>query len=525
MKTKSIAVLIALALIAGIGVTLLVASTWGLPWNTSSAPSAGGESHDGHAHAEGEDDSSYYTCPMHPSVVSETPGACPVCGMDLVKKTKGGSGMDPQELAAMGQVALSPTQRVLANVAVTEVEKRGASGSETASSATEVRSVGVVAADETGLATIPSWVDGRIDRLLIKETGTRVAKGQPVISIYSPELLAAQEEFLVALQSSDKTLAGATKQRLRLLGMSDSQIARLRSSGKASEQVTMTAPNAGTVTGVTVRQGQYVKEGDPLYQIADLSTVWVEAEVYENNLSAIDEGMPVRVTAEAFPGESMQGKVAFIHPTLDPETRTVKVRVVLDNSEDPSKANKLKPGMYTSVYFETGQAKSDAPDAPVELLVPKSAVIRGGKSNSVFVEIDDNVFERRQVEVGQATEKYLVVKSGIKAGEKVAYQGGFLLDSEVQLNSFGGSGGDHAGHGSDSGGKGGSGEAEGEHEQLSAEDIPKEGKEFDPPIPSASVPQGAWFCDMNDTSHWVQHEEGDGSCPVCGMHLKQKEAK
>jgi Cu(I)/Ag(I) efflux system membrane fusion protein len=438
--------------------------------------------------------------------------------MDLVKKSKGGGGMDAQELAQMGQVSLSPTQRVLANIAVADVETRGAGGSARAAGKSEVRAVGVVASDETGLATIPSWVDGRIDRLLIKETGARVAKGQPVISIYSRELLAAQEEFLVALQSSDKTLAGATRQRLRLLGLSTAQIAQLRSSGKASEQVTMTAPNAGTVTNVMVRQGQYVKEGEPLYEIADLSKIWIEAEVYEHNLADIEEGMEVRVTADAFPGESMQGEVTFIHPTLDAETRTVKVRVELDNKE-----GKLKPGMYTSVFFEADDSRGGATDAPAQLLVPKSAVIRGGKSSSVFVEVDDNLFERRQVEIGRASDDYIVVRSGLKAGEKVAYQGGFLLDSEVQLNSFGGSGGGHAGHGGDAG-DGDEMKSNDQHQDLSAEDIPKEGKKFDPPVASASVPEGMWFCDMG-TSHWVQHEEGDGKCPVCGMHLKQKEAK
>jgi Cu(I)/Ag(I) efflux system membrane fusion protein len=514
MKSKYIAVLVGLALIAGIGVTLLVASTWGLPWTSASAPSSEGGSHEGHAHAEseeaGEEVSSFYTCPMHPSVVSETPGACPVCGMDLVKKSKGDSGMDPQKLAKLGQVSLSPTQRVLANVAVTEVETRGSPGSAGAKAASEVRAVGVVAADETGLATLPSWVDGRIDRLLIEETGTRVSKGQPLISIYSPELLAAQEEFLVALESSDKMLADATSQRLRLLGMSARQISRLRSSGKASEQVTMTAPNAGTVTGVMVRQGQYVKEGEPLYQIADLSKVWVEAEVYEKNLSDITEGMDVRVSADAFPGESMQGEVGFIHPTLDSETRTVKVRIELDNPE-----GKLKPGMYTSVFFDVAQPRSDASqgEAPSELLVPKSAVIRGGKSNNVFVEIDKNLFERRQVDIGRASDNYLVVTSGLKPGDKVVEQGGFLLDSEVQLNSFGGADEDDVDL-----------EKGKENKGLTASDIPKDGKEFDPPIPAASVPKDTWYCDMNDTSHWVQHEKGEGDCPICGMHLKHKEA-
>ena len=499
MNPKKIFVLVALALFSGIGVTLLAASVWGIPWVESSAKAAAGDASDGHEHADDGGSGAYYTCPMHPSVVSDKPGACPVCQMDLIKKKKSGGGMDPQELAAMGKVSLSPTQQVLANVQTTEVEAVDAKS--------EIRAVGIVTYDETGLATIPSWVNGRIERLLVEETGTTVRRGQPVIKIYSPELLTAQEEFLVALDNSefDKSLVTAARRRLKLLGMSERQIDRLERTRKVREYITMFAPDAGTITDLKVRQGQYVDEGTALYEIADLSTVWIEAEVYEHNLGDIEEGMKVRVTADAFDGESTEGEVTFIHPVLDKETRTVKVRIELDNSEQ-----KLKPGMYTTVFFKNDDAQADEP----ELVVPKSAVIRGGKSNSVYVEVDDNLFERRQVELGRATDEYLVVKSGVESGEAVAYQGGFLLDSEVQLNSFGGSEGAHGEEGA---------KAE-KAKKINADDVPKGGKKLEPPVPVASVPEGMWVCDMG-TTHWVQHEKGEGECPVCGMILKQKGAR
>ena len=512
-RTKLLAVGSA-SLVAGIGLAVLVAIVWGIPGmgasSDSSSPAAEG-SEDAHEHAEAESDV-YYTCPMHPSVIQDEPGACPVCGMDLVKKTKSGAGMDPQELAAMGRVSLSPTKRVLANVKTAGAKTLDA----TSNAATEIRSVGIVAYDETGLATIPSWVDGRIEQLYIEETGAVVQQGQPVMKIYSPELLAAQEEYLVARSSSIGTLAKQVKKRLQLLGMSDAQIAELKKSGEAREYVDATAPNTGTITEMNVRQGQYVKEGEPLYDIADLSTVWVEAEVYEDNLASISEGMDVRVKADAFPGELMQGTVTFIHPVVDSDTRTAKVRVELENPD-----NKLKPGMYTAVFFQ--KASRDTSTSSPELVVPKSSVIRGGKTNSVYVEVEENVFERREVELGRATDDFLVIKSGVEPGEQVAYSGGFLLDSEVQLNSFGGSSGGH--EGMDMGGEMDRGEkTSAPVKKLEASDIPEGGKNFDPMIPVSAVPEGMWTCDMNGKTHWVQHEKGDGKCPECGMNLVEKKA-
>jgi Cu(I)/Ag(I) efflux system membrane fusion protein len=533
-----------LALVLGAGATLLIVSFGDEPEGES-------VSHEGHDHAPGEhalekqtegESDTYYTCPMHPSVVSETPGSCPVCGMDLVEKAKSATGMDPQELAEIGRVALSPTQRVLANVATVEASA-GAGGA-----AGEVRAVGVVSYDEQGLASIPSWTDGRIEELIVKETGAVVDEGDPVMEIYSEELLAAQEEYLVSLGSSDGFLRKQTRKRLELLGMSDKQIEQVRKSREASRTVTAFAPNAGTITNLNVRQGQYVEEGTALYDIADLSNVWIEAEIYEKNLAAIDEGMPVRVVADAFPGDPMQGKVTFIHPVVDDATRTVKVRVEVatgsesgqanggeeaTNAAEPAQAKKLKPGMYTSVYFQTGatqdqeQTQNKEQGTEPMVTVPKSAVLRGGKSSSVFVEVEPNVFERRQVELGPSTDEMLAIRSGVEAGEKVAYRGGFLLDSEVQLNSFGGGpGAHHGGHGEDEGvhhgGHGDTGENPKGAEKLSHADIPAGGKEFDPSIPAGAVPEGAWYCDMNDETHWIQHEEGDGECPVCGMNLKQK---
>jgi len=443
MKRIKLIVIILVALLTGASLTALA-----MPYFAS-------DEHAGHAHAshdaapaaagEGE---SYYTCPMHPSVISDTPGACPVCHMDLIKKSRASEGMSPQELAKIGRVAMNPTQRVLANVQTTRVEAVGAPTSETgdakakAAEASEIRAVGIVTYNENGLASVPSWLDGRIEALLVKETGARLKRGQSVVRIYSPELLTAQQEFLIALENADvnDALVAPTRQRLLLLGMSEGQVAAVEKSRKAQPTITMSAPNAGTITDIMVRQGQYVEKGTPLFEVADLSTVWVDAEVYARDLPALSPGMDARITSEALPGESMRGKVTFIQPTVASDTRTVKVRVELDNRD-----GKLKPGMYMSVFFSAPE-KTDAPApevaagedaAPVALRVPRSAVLRGGKTNSVYVEIIKNVFERRNVTIGRSTDRYLIVTDGLKPGDKIAYQGVFLLDSEVELNSFG----------------------------------------------------------------------------------------
>jgi Cu(I)/Ag(I) efflux system membrane fusion protein len=525
-RNKFIAIII-VALAAGVGLALLAKTLLSGPKHGATHPAEAPAGHSGHD--EAEDSGSYYTCPMHPSVVSETPGACPVCHMDLIKKSATSEGMDPQELAAMGRVAISPTERVLANVetvaaravgsATSGSTPSGSANDEAGKSATEIRAVGVVAFDESGLAAVPSWLDGRIERLLIEETGAEISRGEPIMEIYSPELLTAQKEFLIALDNAQSSLIEPTRQRLLLLGMSENQVERLEETREARRTVTMHSPNAGTVTELLVRQGQYVKTGTPLYKIADLSEVWIEAEVRAPALSQIAVGAPARVTSDALGGKSLSGEVTFIYPTLQTDTRTVKVRVELDEPTE-----QLKPGVFVSVFLrKNADAKpaestsESTDDVPVDVIVPRSAVIRGGKSSSVYVEVSQNIFERREVEIGRATEDFLIIAEGLKPGEIVASGGVFLLDSEVQLNSFGQSA--HVHHGSKASPNERAGHAE--HAEIEPADIPQGGKKFDPPVPVDTVSDTMWICDMGGKTHWVQHEKGDGTCPICGMHLTQ----
>ena len=502
---KQITLLVVAALL-GAAVTLSVTELLGVSHILSSSQKSRATSGESKSDAS-ESDESFYTCSMHPQVHKEEPGSCPICGMPLVKKTKGGGKMSEKELAKMGRVSLGPEERVLANVETTSARHETVSR--------DIRAVGIVSYDETGLTTIPSWIGGRIDRLLVEESGVEIRRGQPIARVYSEELVTAQEEYVVAL---DTKIPGAgdlrrqARRRLELLGMSSAQIDRLEKTRNIQDNVTIFATSGGTITEVAVREGQYVKSGQPLFKVADLSTVWVEAEVYESDLDDIKEGMEVRVEARAFPDRKFEGKVTLIHPMVDQQTRTNKVRVELENTDE-----KLKPGMYTTVFFQEDQGPSKK-----FLVVPSSSVIYSGKGASVYVEVEQNVFERREVEIGRSLDDWVEILDGLEKGDTVAYKGGFLLDSELQLNSIDtGAAGGHDEHSSKDRKDDSSAKAE-TPEKIAKSDIPQKGKKYEPSVSVEAVPEGSWYCGMSGESHWIQHEKGDGKCPVCGMFLKEK---
>ncbi|MFB6262488.1 MAG: efflux RND transporter periplasmic adaptor subunit [Bradymonadaceae bacterium] len=509
-RTKLIALLTVAALV-GAGTSYGLAQWFGAGnASASSETSQGGSS--GKTGGQSSDSGTTYTCSMHPSVEKDEPGNCPICGMPLVEKKSGSGAMSPEELAKLEQVSVSPAQRVLANVKTARVEKRAV--------ADRIRAVGNVVYDETKQTTIPSWIGGRIDRLFVEESGTRVQRGQKIALVYSEQLVTAQEEFLVAVESGSKDVAQRLRRRLELLGMRKSQIDRIEARGEPMEDVPIFATSGGTITEIKVREGQYVNEGQPLFEVADLSTIWVEAQIYQSEIADVHEGMEVRVETEAYPDETFRGTVTLVHPMVKPRTRTNRVRIEFDKP-----VPKLKPGMFTEVYFEVSA------DEDGVLAVPASAVIYGGQAQHVYVEIEKGVFERREVEVGHQIDDYVNVLSGLKAGQQVAYQGGFLIDSELQLNSFNAGSGSEDSSGSSSSEddkhgsmkKDGSGGMKMKKEKvetdLSASDIPEGGKKFSPPVTDESVPSGTWYCSMG---HWIQPKKGDGTCPVCGMKLQHK---
>ena len=465
-----------------------------------------------------------WTCPMHPSVVSDRPGACPVCQMDLVLRTNT-TGLDPAELARLGRVAISPDERVLANIAPIPVGRTDLM--------TDLRAFGRVVYDETSYATIPAWVGGRVERLYVEETGTEVEQSSRLLSIYSPDLLAAQEEYLVILSSGglSEALREPSERRLRLLGMSRRQIRQLRERGETADTISVYAPAAGTVVERMVQEGQYVTEGQPLFHLAGMQNIWVEADVFEQDVPFIAEGMQVEIEFTAFPNETFSGIVTLVWPFLDESTRTLRVRVEFESPDE-----RIRPGMYSTVQFSAEVAHD-------VIVVPAGAVIRTGERNAVYIEIEENLFERRIVEIGYRSGDLIEVRSGVAEGEQVIARGGFLIDSEAQLYAGGQS--LHFGHIAEEQG------TLAQSHQDHFDDVPEghffcptdpsqhaaegdrcsennlqmvqrgEDTEYDPHAdPLSFVHPGEWYCPMG--AEWVTEEAG--RCPICGMNLVEMNA-
>ena len=272
-----------------------------------------------------------YTCPMHPFIIKDKPGACPICGMTLVKKIEGAQGGAPSqggatEAGMLGHVSLSPSQMVMANVATTEAKVMPLNK--------EINATGIVQYDQARQARVTAWVAGRIDKLHVNTVGSYVSKGRPVAEIYSPDLVSAQQEYLLALKSRDQFknspiqsisqggegLVASARQRLKLMGVRDEQIAGLEKAGQPNIRLPIYTPLSGMVIEKIALEGQYVNVGDPLFNIADLSWVWVEVEVYENEFSNIRIGQPVDIVSQSYPGKPFRGRVSFIYPFLDPKT-------------------------------------------------------------------------------------------------------------------------------------------------------------------------------------------------------------
>ena len=397
---------------------------------------AGWHQGDGSAHQEATS-KPLYTCAMHPFIIKDTPGSCPICGMQLIKKitqAQTASAQTPEQREQadlLAHVSLSPTQRVMANVATVAVARVPLSK--------EVAATGIVQFDQSRQAKVTAWVAGRIDRLRVNTVGAYVSKGKPVADIYSPDLVSAQQEYLLALKSREQFkhssiqaisqggegLVGSARQRLKLMGVKDEQIAALERGGEPNLKVPIYTPLSGIVIEKMVQEGQYVNLGDPLFAIADLSRVWVEVEVYENEFPFVKLGQAVSITSQSYPGHPFNGRVSFIYPFLDPKTRTVKVRVELANP-----GLKLKPDMFVNALIKSPLGAT--------LAVPVSAVMDTGKRQIVWVEMQAGMFEPRDVQVGARVGDQVQIISGLAKGEKVAATGGYLIDSESQLKGSGG---------------------------------------------------------------------------------------
>ncbi len=422
-------------------------------------------------------DSTRYICPMMCTPPQAEPGRCPVCAMELVPATSGGGQTDSRS------VEIDPVARRLANIHTAAVKSMPLDRT--------IRAVGELNYDEGSLKTISAYVDGRLDQLYADYTGVVVAKGDHLALVYSPRLYSAQVEFLLAKKSLDQGRSAtlqrvvdstqdihqSARQRLIELGMTDEQITQLAQAGEANSRMHLCAPISGTVIEKFAVEGQYVKEGQAIYNLADLSTVWLMLELFPEDAVAIRYGQKVEAELHSMPGRKFSGRVAFIDPTVDPTNRTVGVRVLMPNDDgllrvgdyakatirvpmsvahnpgagiyDPELAGKwISPRHPHIVSSEPGKCPVcgvdlepasrfgfvDTPTASTDaLVVPRNAVLMNGGYSVVYVETEPGRFEIRHVTLGTSNGDQIVVLDGLEAGEQVATSGNFLIDSQMQL--------------------------------------------------------------------------------------------
>ena len=410
--------------------------------------------HAGHNHGtEGKtvQGKQLYTCSMHPFIIKDKPGTCPICGMELIKKIDGSgpggvaTAEQKQQAEMLGHVSLSPTQRVMANVATVAVTRTTLDK--------EINAVGTVQYDQTRQAKVTAWIAGRIDKLYVNAVGATVTRDRPVAEVYSPDLLSSQQEYLLAVKSREQLknspipaiagngdgLVAAAKQRLMLFGVKESQIAELEKAGKPNIRLSIYTPLSGVVIEKLVQEGQYVNQGEVLFTIADLSKVWVEIDVFENEVPYVRVGQQVEIRSSGDTHVAARGRISFVYPFHDPKTHTVKARVELANH-----GGRLKPDMFVNAVIRVPLVTGIA--------VPVTAVIDTGKRQVVWVESSPGMFEPRDVKVGERVEDKIQILSGLKPGDKVAVSGGYLIDSESQLTSgtrdsgLGTGDGNHKGH-------------------------------------------------------------------------------
>jgi len=309
----------------------------------------------------------------------------------------------------------------------------------------EIRTVAQVTFDETRVKTISPKIDGWVEQLYVNFNGQRISAGQALLSIYSPMLVSAQEELLLAsrlsrslsdasseAQSGSRDLSAAARRRLQYWDISPAEIQNIERTGQVRKNLTLRSPVSGVVVEKNVLGGQKIMAGDALYKIADLSDVWVEGEVFERDLSAVRVGTLVRAEFDALPGEVRIGTVSYLYPTLNPETRTARIRVALRNP-----GMLLKPGMYATIRIEGAAEEA--------VSVPRSAVLSTGERTIVFVRRKDGMLEPREVKIGESTEDRTRIMSGVNVGETVVASATFLVDAESNLGSSLGGMGDMPG--------------------------------------------------------------------------------
>jgi Cu(I)/Ag(I) efflux system membrane fusion protein len=373
------------------------------------------EEESSHNHSKESTTKQMWTCSMHPQIMQPEAGDCPICGMDLIPAESGSEGL------SANQFKLTENAVALANVQTTTV---GASLSE----GNIITLSGKIEENEEMNLVQASYFNGRIERLYINATGEKINKGKLLATIYSPELIKTQQELLTAasLKESQPELYRAVRNKLKFWKLSDKQINQIESSKKVQENFPVYATVSGVVTKKMVEQGDYVKQGEALLKVANLSSVWAKFDIYENQIRSLKKGQEIVVSTNAYPNEIFTSKVDFIDPVMNTSTRTTSLRVVLNNKE-----GKFKPGM-----FVVGKVDAIEVDSDNELNVPTSSVMWTGKRSVVYVKVkyDAPVFEMREVVLGNRVGDNYIIISGLKSGEEVVTHGTFTLDASAQLS-------------------------------------------------------------------------------------------
>ena len=373
-----------------------------------------------------------YTCPMHPDVVSDEPGRCPECGMFLIPVEEPVTPADEQggpvgsEVPGLVPVTIAPERLQLIGLKTGRVERRSLGG--------ELRLVGFVSPDETRVASVHVRVSGWVSKLFVNQTGQYVGAGDPLLSIYSQDLYRAEQDLIVARDAARQSdgdsllvglraqVLGAARDKLRLLGLSEAEIADVEAADFPGQEMVLRSPVSGYVLDKSVYEEQFVSPESDLFTIADLSRIWVQVDVYEQDMNVIAAGLPVEMRLTSFPGEVFKGRISFVYPSVSEKTRTLKVRL-----EFPNPDLRLRPGMYAEIHVDHDHGN--------RLAVPSSAVLDGGETQYAFVVHDGTHFEPRLLNLGQRADDWVEVLEGLHEGEVVVTSANFLIDSESRLKA------------------------------------------------------------------------------------------
>jgi Cu(I)/Ag(I) efflux system membrane fusion protein len=394
-----------------IGIALIMGLVGG--WLIFGTSSSNEVSHD---HAETPETNQMWTCSMHPQIMQGEPGDCPICGMELVPAASNAEGL------ALNEIKMTENAMALANIQTTIV------GNEIVGNDGGMISLsGKIATNEENNSVQASYFDGRIERLHVNYEGQKVSRGRLLATIYSPNLVAAQQELLTtaSLKESQPALYKAVRNKLKNWKLSESQIDAIEASGKVRDNFPIYATVSGTVSEVMAREGDYVKQGQPILKVSNLNSVWAEFDAYENQISNVKEGQKIKIATNAYPTKDFDATVSFIDPMLNNATRTVTVRATLKNTEDF-----FKPGM-----FVTGRLEGIETNTKEMITIPASALMWTGERSLVYIKtnLNEPVFEMREVSIGNRSGDSYIITDGLRNGDEIVTNGTFTVDAAAQL--------------------------------------------------------------------------------------------